>query len=385
MRVSVVSNLLLFASVVLGQTKYAVQKPPLDTDWTYKVGTDPWPEYPRPQLQRSQWKNLNGIWTYQNASGLDAVSSPPTGSNLAHEVLVPSCLESALSGIQGRFTLYSWFRTTFSVPSSWSGQRVLLNFGAVDYEATVFVNGHNATFHRGGYFSFTVDVTQYLRRGASNELLVFVHDPTDSDDYVIPIGKQVLHPSHIFYTPCSGIWRSVWIESAPTDYITGLDLSADMHGKVNVTVHASQSSYGSSSVTVSVKDRKSKKTVAKHTGKANSAFQFSVSNPKLWTPDSPNLYDVSVTLGKETISSYTGFRTVSRGYVDGIMRPLLNGEFIFMFGTLDQGFWPDGIYVPPNREAMVYDLKALKKLGFNMLRKHVSSVSTLKSWALTDQ
>lgn len=168
-------------------TKYAVKTPPLTTPWTYEVGTNPWPEYPRPQLERSQWQSLNGIWTYQNASSLDAVSSPPFGQALANEVLIPSCLESGLSGklnngltaqldpdkqigIQGNYSLYSWFATSFNVPTSWTGGRVLLNFAAVDYEATVFVNGRNASFHRGGYFAFTVDVTDYVRPNSSNEL-----------------------------------------------------------------------------------------------------------------------------------------------------------------------------------------------------------------------
>lgn len=361
---------------------YKVKTPPLTTPWTYKAGTNPWPEYPRPQLQRSQWQNLNGVWNYANASSLDAVNSPPDASSLSGSVLVPSCLESGLSGIQAApgAALYSWFSTTFTVPRSFGSNNVLLNFGAVDYEATIFINGHKAGFNRGGYFAFTVDVTKYLKSG-KNELLVFVHDPTDTGDYVIPIGKQVTSPSHIFYTPCSGIWQSVWIEAAPKNYISQLDLSADMHGQVNVTVHSAHSS--SSSVTVSVYEKGSsggyggyggyggRRPLATHTGSANKAFQFSVSNPKLWSPDSPNLYDITVTFGNDQISSYTGFRTIEKGTVKGVVRALLNGKPIFQFGTLDQGYWPDGIYTPPNREAQEYDLKTLKKLGFNMLRKHI--------------
>jgi len=152
-------------------TSYAVKTPPLTTPWTYEAGTNPWPEYPRPQLQRSQWQSLNGIWTYQNASSLDAVNSPPFNQALATEVLIPSCLESGLSGLQGEYTIYSWLATSFSVPSAWNAEdRVLLNFGAVDYEATVFVNGQNASFHRGGYFAFTVDVTDYLNGNGTNDL-----------------------------------------------------------------------------------------------------------------------------------------------------------------------------------------------------------------------
>lgn len=157
--------------LVKNPRKYSVQTPPLDTDWTYQVGTNPWPQYPRPKLVRSQWKSLNGIWTYSSASGRGAVSDPPFNTTLSQEVLVPFCLESGLSGIQGSNTIYSWYKTAFTVPSSWKSERVLLNFGAVDYEATVFVNGHNATSHRGGYSAFSVDVTNYLN-GQQNELYV---------------------------------------------------------------------------------------------------------------------------------------------------------------------------------------------------------------------
>lgn len=157
---------------------YSVQTPPLDTDWTYKVGTDPWPQYPRPKLARSQWQSLNGLWTYANASGKGELSHPPFNKTLSQKVLVPFCLESGLSGVQGEKTIHSWYRTTFTVPQDWTGDRVLLNFGAVDYEATVFVNGHHATFHRGGYFAFSVDVTQYLIDG-DNELYVAFYSSRD--------------------------------------------------------------------------------------------------------------------------------------------------------------------------------------------------------------
>jgi hypothetical protein len=163
-----------------GRSRYSVQTPPLDTDWTYEVGTDPWPQYPRPKLARSQWQSLNGIWTYSNASSLRALRDPPFNQTLSQEVLVPFCLESGLSGIQGANTFYSWYRTMFTVPPTWTGDRVLLNFGAVDYEATVFVNGQNATFHRGGYSAFSVDVTDYLN-GRHNELYVISYIVRDRD------------------------------------------------------------------------------------------------------------------------------------------------------------------------------------------------------------
>jgi beta-galactosidase/beta-glucuronidase len=156
-----------FASVA---DAYAVKTPPLDTPWTSQVGTNPWPQYPRPKLQRSQWQSLNGIWTYRAASSLDELKAPPFNQSLSADVLVPSCLESGLSGVQAKSAIYSWLKTSFSVPANWTkGERVLLNFGAVDYEATVFVNGRNATFNRGGYSAFSVDVTSFLTAG-KNEL-----------------------------------------------------------------------------------------------------------------------------------------------------------------------------------------------------------------------
>lgn len=353
-------------------TGYQLQTPPLDTPWTSEVGTNPWPQYPRPLMQRSQWQSLNGVWTYRNASSLDAPNNPPFNQTLDQSVLVPFCLESGLSGIQGQYMLYSWYQTTFTVPANWSGSNTLLNFGAVDYEAIVYINGQRAGFHRGGYFSFTIDITQYLTSG-SNELLVFAHDPTDSDPYVVPIGKQTLNPSHIFYRPCSGIWQSVWIESAPANYVTEMNIDAGMDGSVNGTISTSNNS--SSPVQIKVTPRGSYGQASTHQVTSGGAFSFSVDSPSLWTPDSPNLYDLSITVGDDEISSYVGFRTVGRGMVDGVERPLLNGEFVFWFGTLDQGFWPDGIYTPPTHEAMVYDIKTLKELGYNMLRKHVSSPS----------
>ncbi|KAL4902902.1 hypothetical protein BDW74DRAFT_186563 [Aspergillus multicolor] len=355
------------ASLTAAATPYALQQPPLTTDWTEEVGTNPWPEYPRPQLQRSQWQNLNGVWQYRNAGNAGAIETPPFGQDLDTEVLVPSCLESGLSGLQGQNLFYSWLSTDFTVPDDWQGTSILLNFGAVDNEATVFINGQNVAFHRGGYFEFTVDVTEYINFDGSNELLVFVYDPTDTSGTMVPLGKQTLNPSHIFYRPCSGIWQSVWLESAPAEHISKLDINADMNGEVTVTVHSSGN--GSSPVEVTVQDGSD--TVTTHSGSANTQFTFTVDNVKLWSPDTPNLYNVTVTLGDDRVTSYTGFRTISMGEVNGVVRPLVNGEFKFLFGTLDQGFWPDGLYTPPTREAMVYDLQVLKELGFNMVRKHI--------------
>ncbi|KAK2593093.1 hypothetical protein QQS21_009223 [Conoideocrella luteorostrata] len=345
---------------------YKVQKPPLDTDWTYKVGTNPWPEHPRPQLRREDWQNLNGIWTYEGAGQAYQLAGVPQAAALSREIMIPSCVESGLSGVQDLNSTNMWFARTFKVPDNWRGQNVLLNFEAVDYEATVFLNNVKVGHNVGGYFRFTVDITNNVKWGQDNQLFVFVYDPTDLD--IIPIGKQTRNPSHIFYRPCSGIWQTVWLEKAPSNHITQLDVAAAMDGGVTVTAHTSGKQ--GTEVKVAVVDPQGH-VIAEKSGSSDKEFKFTVGSPKLWSPSSPTLYNLTVTMGDDEVHSYTGFRTVSRGIVNGIERPLLNGEFVFLFGTLDQGYWPDGLYTPPNREAMIYDLKMLKDLGFNMLRKHI--------------
>ncbi|KAI3322374.1 glycoside hydrolase family 2 protein [Xylariaceae sp. AK1471] len=356
------SSLLGLISLASSALGYSVKTPPLDTPWTYKVGTDPWPEYPRPQLQRSRWQSLNGIWQYGEGS---SQAGNPKGS----DVLVPSCIESALSGVM-KSSQNLWYARDFKVSKDLSkgkDNRILINFEAVDYQATVYVNDKLAGNNTGGYWRFSFDITDLVKDG-TNTLRVDVFDPTDANGYNIPIGKQTLNPSHIFYTPCSGIWQSVWLESVPTQHVTQLNIAADMNGLVNVTVITSKSSKDTVKVTVT---DDSGKDVGSARGKANEAFTFKVRSPSLWSPDSPTLYNLTVTVGDDEVTSYTGFRTISSGEINGIKRPLINGEFFFQFGTLDQGFWPDGIYLPPNYEAMVFDLKQLKDLGFNMLRKHI--------------
>ncbi|KAI1372596.1 glycoside hydrolase family 2 protein [Hypoxylon crocopeplum] len=373
MHSSLFTNLLTLLPV-LGNlaSGYQVQTPPLDTDWTYTVGTDPWPEYPRPQLQRSQWQSLNGVWKWKKGS---YPGEPiPASKSFDKDILVPACIESALSGVMEMNQTYSWYETSFRVPQGYAerGRQVMLNFEAVDHQATVYVNGQLVGTHTGGYWHFNFDITKYLTAG-TNTLNVFVFDPTDMQGYMNPVGKQTRTPSHIFYTPCSGIWQTVWLESVPETYIQQLDIIADMSGQVNVTVGTSK---GSDPVTVSVLDSRGRE-VGSGKGFANKPFDFLVRSPRLWSPDSPTLYNITVKVGQDTVNSYTGFRTLSVGEINGVKRPLLNGEFLFQFGTLDQGFWPDGIYTPPSREAMVYDLQVLKDLGLNMLRKHIKVENAL--------
>lgn len=195
-------------------------------------------------------------------------------------------------------------------------------------------------------------------------------DPTDLANYVIPTGKQTRIPEHIFYRPCSGIWQTVWLESAPAERISQLDVRAAADGSMTVNVHSSSNRTGSP-VEVQV-FHEDGRVLAKGSGAAGQKFTFNVPGVQPWSPDAPTLYNLTVTMGQDKVASYTGFRTVEKGEVDGIVRPMLNGEFVFQFATLDQGFWPDGIYTPPSYEAMIFDLQALKKLGFNTIRKHVS-------------
>ncbi|KAI0155404.1 glycoside hydrolase family 2 protein [Hypoxylon sp. FL1284] len=375
MRSSLLTSLLTLVPV-LGDLAlgYKVQTPPLDTDWTYSVGTDPWPEYPRPQLQRPDWKSLNGIWRWK--SGSYPGEPIPSKGSFDEDIMVPSCIESALSGVMKDNQTYSWFRTEFTVPPSFTqkNRRVLLNFEAVDHQATVYVNEALVGIHVGGFWHFNYDVTKYLNSNGTNTLHVFVFDPTDAPGYMNPVGKQTRTPSHIFYTPCSGIWQTVWLESVPQTYIKQLDVVADMTGLINATVTTNDGT--SASVVMSLSSSQGVR-VASTNGVANEPFDFQVDSPDLWSPDSPTLYNLTVSVGEDTVQSYTGFRTFSVGKIDGVARPLINGEFIFQFGTLDQGFWPDGIYTPPNREAMVSDLHMLKDLGINMLRKHIKVENAL--------
>ncbi|KAJ4414892.1 hypothetical protein N0V85_002960 [Neurospora sp. IMI 360204] len=374
---------------------YAPQPALLTTEWTASVGSDPsnhWAQHPRPQLKREDkwWQSLNGIWRYRNLYFASSARMNVDISTLIperyaagggggddalpleeKETLIPSCIESGFSGLAETNVTGMVFKRTLEFPDNWTnetGRRVLIHFEAVDYEAMVYVNDQKLGHNVGGYFRFTVDATNALKKGVENELQVVVRDPTDEPGFYTPHGKQTRTPSHIFYTPCTGIWQSVWMESVPRDnYISDLDVAADMEGKVTMTVYSSSNT--TTAVKVSILEDGAE--VATYDGSSDQEFSFQVPDPKLWSPDSPTLYNISVTMGDEQITSYTGFRTISKGAVNGIQRPLLNGKFVFQFGPLDQGYWPDGIYLPPTEEAMLYDLDLIKSLGMNMVRKHI--------------
>ena len=342
-------------------------KGPLNTRWTKDVSpSNAHPEYPRPQMVRKEWLNLNGLW--QLAIEPKDAAQP---SRYTDQILVPFPVESALSGVMKRPNEKDrvWYRRTFQVPAKWSRSRVLLHFDAVDWETTVWVNGKEVGNHTGGYDGFEFDVTSALNPGGEQEIVVSVWDPTDAGPQ--PVGKQRRDPGGILYTPTTGIWQTVWLEPVSQTYIRTLRITPSVDdGCVSVNVNAR------GAVALSAFDGSTE--ISKVTGQAGRELKLPVPNAKLWSPDSPFLYGLKVSLldsaGKKVdeVQSYFGMRKVSLGRgADGITRIYLNNKPQFMAGPLDQGFWPDGIYTAPTDKALRYDIEATKKLGFNLARKHV--------------
>ncbi|QNE21032.1 beta-galactosidase [Kribbella qitaiheensis] len=351
----------LSATTALPATAFTPKPPRLTTPWTNQVSvTNPLPEYPRPQLTRTDWQSLNGVWQFAPAATLD---SPPTGSNLAEEVLVPYPIESALSGIQ-RHEERMYYRRTFTVPASWSGQHVQLNFGSVMWQSKVWVNGTLLGSHEGGYDAFSYDITSALRAG-SNEIIVGVWAPVDTQD--IPLGKQRLNRGGIWYTPSSGIWQTVWLEPTAATRITRLDTTPNVAaGGLDLVVQGS-----SAGQSVHAQVLSGGQVVGEASGTTGAQFRVPVPNARLWSPDDPFLYELKVTLGSDAVGGYFGMRSVGKAMLGGVLRPTLNGKFVFQLGTLDQGYWPDGLYTAPTDDALRFDLEQQKALGFNMVRKHI--------------
>ena len=345
---------------------------PLMTQWAKGVRADNvHPEYPRPQMVRKNWLNLNGLWEYAIV-GKDELKP----ANFDGQILVPFPVESALSGV-GKAVGEKrrlWYRRTFEVPGEWSQRRVLLHFGAVDWETVVWVNGKKVGSHRGGYDAFTFDITDALKRRGVQEIVLSVWDPTDTGYQ--PRGKQVRKPGGIWYTSVTGIWQSVWLEPVSQAYIKSLKIVTDIDAEVmRVTAMCSDAVAGFS---IEAEAKDGSFTKGKAVGKIGEEIIIPIKNPKLWSPDSPFLYDLKMTLKDnqgnrvDVVESYFGMRKISLGRDDsGVTRIFLNNEPLFMFGLLDQGFWPDGLYTAPTDEAIRYDIEVTKQLGFNMARKHV--------------
>ncbi len=323
-------------------------------------------EYPRPQLARSEWQNLNGKWEFAAAKAGDAV---PVGRKLGEKILVPYPVESQLSGVE-RHEDRMWYRRTFTVPAHWKvghGKRLQLNFGAVDWQAQVYVNGEKVADHKGGYDKFGADVTDALKPGRVQELIVGVHDPTDAaNGENPPMGKQRLDPSGIWYTPSSGIWQTVWMEPVAADHVSDLKLTPDANGRLTIETRGVRDG-----LPVTATAYAGKREVGTVRGRSGSALDLKIPRPRLWTPDDPYLYDLKVSVGGDRVRSYFGMRSISVQRVDGTPRTVLNGKPVFMMATLDQGFWPDGLHTAPSDKALAYDLKMHKRMGFNSVRKHI--------------
>ena len=365
--------LTMLLALALCSSTFAQWKPAGDkikTSWGEQL--DPknvLPEYPRPIMERNDWKNLNGLWKYAITKKGD-----PTPAAYQGDILVPFAVESSLSGVGKMINEKEelWYQRTFDIPSAWRGKQILLHFGAVDWKAEVWVNDVKVGEHTGGFTPFYFDITSVLNKG-NNDLVVKVWDPSDRGEQ--PRGKQIANPHGIWYTPVTGIWQTVWLEPVATQYITNLKTTPNIDNN-SVKVEVAANTTSADKVEVKVFDGKN--LVAKGAALNGVPVELAMpANAKLWSPDSPFLYNMEVTLYKDgkaidQVKSYTAMRKYSiRKGQNGITRLQLNNKDYFQFGPLDQGWWPDGLYTAPTDEALVYDLKKTKDFGYNMVRKHV--------------
>ncbi len=367
--------LLVVVSIpITAQWKPAGNK--IKTEWAQKIDPENvLPEYPRPIMERPDWKNLNGLWEYAIQSRGKSLPEKFDG-----KILVPFAAESSLSGVMAAIGAKNelWYRTAFEVPADWKAKNILLHFGAVDWKTDIWVNDVMVGSHEGGYTPFTFNITPFLGQGGQ-KLIVKVWDPTDEGPQ--PRGKQVNEPKGIWYTPVTGIWQTVWLEPVARKSIAGLKTVPDIdNGTVKIEAEIVGGTYGDI-VEVTVSDGGTNLATAKSA--VGEALVLGIENPKLWSPESPFLYDMQVKLlgqnpqtGEYTVQdevkSYFGMRKISMKKDDhGIVRMQLNNKDYFQFGPLDQGWWPDGLYTAPTDEALKYDIEKTKELGFNLIRKHV--------------
>lgn len=363
--------LLLTQLLAFGQGE-ELPVPAISSPWAKKkvnVGL-PHPEYPRPQMEREGWVNLNGQWDYTILAKGNNIPE-----NFQGKITVPFPVESRLSGVGKTVGKDNelWYYRKVEISTNQRKGKVLIHFGAVDWESEVFVNGQSVGIHRGGYDPFYFDITNALKRGKSQEITVRVWDP--SDDGPQPRGKQVKNPNSIWYTPVTGIWQTVWLETVPETFISRMKTNADFdRSSIKINPEFSGNTTGTK-VKVTVFAEGSK--IAESAVETGKEMEISIPNARHWSPESPFLYDLEVELMKgnrtlDKVKSYTAIRKISMSYdSNGIQRMLLNNKFVFQYGPLDQGWWPDGLYTAPTEEAMVFDIVKTQEMGFNMIRKHV--------------
>jgi hypothetical protein len=355
------------------RAEWKLAEGPLMTRWAKDVSPDNvHPEYPRPQMVRKNWLNLNGLWEY-------AIRPKDEGQPKTYDgkILVPFPIESALSGVMKRVGEENrlWYRRAFEIPDKWKQNRVLLHFGAVDWDTTVWVNGKQVGAHRGGYDPFTFDITDALKPAGSQEIVLSVWDPTNAGTQ--PRGKQVRKPRGIWYTPTTGIWQTVWLEPVAQTYFSSVAITPDVDaGTVSFDFKVT-GSHRNWVIDIDVQDDKGSFKHGRGSTYHGQSYKLNVAPAKLWSPDNPHLYHVKISLRSpegvvDELTSYFGMRKISVAKDKaGVNRLFLNNKPLFQYGPLDQGFWPDGIYTAPTDEALRYDIEALKKLGCNMMRKHV--------------
>ena len=360
----------LFLSISMNGQSWKPAGDHILTKWAELVNPqNPLPEYPRPILVRSEWQNLNGLWDFAILAKGNGLPAKYDG-----KILVPFAIESALSGVQKNVGQNKelWYERKFTVPAAWKNKKVLLNFGAVDWKADVWINDIKVGNHQGGYAAFSFDITPFLTKG-DQKLTVRVWDPTDKGFQ--PRGKQVEDPRSIWYTAVTGIWQTVWIEAVNENFITAIKSVPDIdHQTLAVTAIPFEKKAGD---LIEVKVLDFGKIVG--SGKATSGEEalVTLNDLKLWSPETPFLYDMEISLtrnGKvmDQVKSYAGMRKIStKRDANGIIRLQLNNHDYFQFGPLDQGWWPDGLYTAPTDEALLYDIKKTKDFGFNLIRKHV--------------
>ncbi len=362
----------------LGMAQYTPAGDSLKTRWASEITPENvWQEYPRPQMVREEWMNLNGLWDYaihpKDVNSIDEIFV----DQFDGKILVPFCVESSLSGVQkyvGKDNVL-WYQREFEVPKSWKGKHVILHFGAVDWKCDVWVNDIKVGSHTGGYTPFSMDITQVLKK-KGNVLKVRVWDPTDQGEQ--PCGKQHVRPHGIWYTPVTGIWQTVWLEPVNENHIVDLKIMPDIDNKtVYVTPQIANAS-ADNMVRIDIKMGPDLAVAREQSiNEETIEVPFYTNKIDLWTPDNPVLYGVEVLLYKgdkvvDHVTSYVAMRKFSTEKDEnGIVRLMLNNEPVFMFGPLDQGWWCDGLYTAPCDEALKYDIQKTKDFGFNMIRKHV--------------